>query len=161
MPTMTPLRNGTVWPQSILLILILGLSDRPVIGQESIRDFANSCLKRQKTDGPNDESTIDAIVEIRRRLGGGITSHLGEIVPLNDADRMFREEIEHIEINHPTPIRNHEVSEAKVAGKANIAAIRQVAKQLDELACQLEDFGRYESADALRSEAQKIRMSMR
>ena len=111
----------------------------------------------------NEESVTDAILEIRQRLGGGITSHLGEIVPHSDADRMFRAEIEQIKMFHPasTSPRSFKKAETQVADGENIESIRLVAKQLDDLACQLEDLGRYQSADALRVEAQKIRMSVR
>ncbi len=126
-----------------------------------------------QTLDPHEESVADAILEIRQRLGGGITGHLGEIVPRTDADRIFRDEIELIKKNsHPNAYRANDVSTAPEANTTqvakatnieptNIEAVRQIAAQLDQLASQLEDLGHYHSADALRSEAQKIRLSVR
>lgn len=134
----------------------------------------------QKQEPPIESANqeeLKEILELRKSLGGGVISVLGDMAE-GDAKQQLQAEFEaelgrlmgqetqsapptHASLGQPLPLM--ESMAQPMGGNINVrvAAMRRVSRNLEELAWELEEIHAFAEADQLRQQAQDLRRKSR
>ena len=167
------LKAGHFVLSALLAVVVVGLLTTTVRAQDAVLQStgdspSGTALPSVIANDDLDElRTQNRVREIQEQTGGSILGPiLGSDMDPEERNRVYNETLEQlVREDYENKRRSREIAEVGrqfvVDSREKMEAFREVARQLEESAWELEEVGAYDSADSLREQANKLRQQAR